>query len=59
MFDLHSNPERQALSSILRIKNQFRDFPGGPVVKNPPSSAGDAGSTLSQELRSHTLPGLS
>ena len=22
----------------------FRDFPGGPVVKNPPSNAGDAGS---------------
>ena len=21
-----------------------RDFPGGPVVKNPPSNAGDAGS---------------
>ena len=22
----------------------FRDFPGGPVVKNPPPSAGDTGS---------------
>ena len=22
----------------------FRDFPGGPVVKDPPSSAGDTGS---------------
>ena len=22
----------------------FRDFPGGPVVKNPPSNAGDVGS---------------
>ena len=22
----------------------FRDFPGGPVVKNPPSNAGDLGS---------------
>ena len=22
----------------------MRDFPGGPVVKNPPSKAGDAGS---------------
>ena len=21
----------------------YRDFPGGPVVKNPPSNAGDAG----------------
>ena len=24
--------------------NTQRDFPGGPVVKNPPSSAGDEGS---------------
>ena len=23
---------------------QYRDFPGGPVVKNLPSNAGDAGS---------------
>ena len=27
------------------VKNHLaRDFPGGPVVKNPPSNAGDAGS---------------
>ena len=25
-------------------ENQLRDFPGGPVVKNLPSNAGDAGS---------------
>ena len=25
------------------FKSQNRDFPGGPVVKNPPSNAGDAG----------------
>ena len=30
---------------ISTFKNTWnRDFPGGPVVKNPPSSAGDAGS---------------
>ena len=29
-----------------------RDFPGGPVVKNPPSNAGDAGA-LVREVRSH------
>ena len=29
---------------ILKKKKGYRDFPGGPVVKNPPSSAGDAGS---------------
>ena len=26
----------------------LRDFPGGPVVKNPPSSAGDTGSIPGQ-----------
>ena len=26
------------------IETRLRDFPGGPVVKNPPSNAGDAGS---------------
>ena len=26
----------------------YRDFPGGPVVKNPPSSAGDVGSIPGQ-----------
>ena len=31
----HKNP-------LLKIF-QFRDFPGGLVVKNPPSNAGDAG----------------
>ena len=25
------------------VKTQGQDFPSGPVVKNPPSSAGDAG----------------
>ena len=26
-----------------RVNNCIRDFPGGPVVKNPPSNAGDVG----------------
>ena len=31
------------------LKNyKFWDFPGGPVVKNPPSNAGDAGSIPGQ-----------
>ena len=30
------------------IKNSMRDFPGGPVVKNLPSSAGDKGSIPGQ-----------
>ena len=29
---------------IRRKTKQGKDFPGGPVVKNPPSKAGDAGS---------------
>ena len=27
------------------IKSMNRDFPGGPMVKTPPSNAGDMGST--------------
>ena len=34
-----------------------RDFPGGPVVKNTPSNAGDSFRSLATELRSHTLWG--
>ena len=30
-----------------------RDFPDSPVVKNPPSNAGDVGSILVEELKSH------
>ena len=29
------------------------DFPLGPVVRNPPSNAGDTGLSLVRELRSH------
>ena len=32
------------LGKELEIKEKIWDFPGGPVVKNPPSNAGDAGS---------------
>ena len=31
------------------------DFPGGSVIKNPPSDAGDTGSTPGGELRSPML----
>ena len=31
------------------------DFPGGPVVKNSPSNAGDTVQSLVGELRSHKL----
>ena len=33
---------------ILRQLKKTGDFPGSPVVKNPPSNAGDAGSIPSQ-----------
>ena len=33
--------------------SNHRDFPGGPVVRTLPSSAGGAGSTLVGKLRSH------
>ena len=35
------------------------EFPAGPVVKNPPSSAGDVGSSLVGELRSRMPRGNS
>ena len=37
--------------------NYSRDFPGGPVVKNLPSSARDMGSIPAGELRPHMLQG--
>ena len=33
------------------------DFPGGPVVNNPPSNAGDTGPIPGWELRSHVPQG--
>ena len=33
-------------SSIMLYYLVWGDFPGGPVVKNPPSNAGDAGLVL-------------
>ena len=30
------------------FKNHLRDFPGGPVVKNPPCNAGEVGSIPGQ-----------
>ena len=42
---LPSEPPRQS-SVLLYLKtlSASQDFPGGPVVKNPPSNAGDMGS---------------
>ena len=32
-------------------QSDFRDFPGGPVVVNPPSNAGDSGSIPGQGIK--------
>ena len=34
---------------------KIRDFPGGAMVKNPPSSAGDLGLIPDGEVRSHMV----
>ena len=35
---------RETLVMCSRSRKEFRDFPGGPVVRNPPCNAGDTGS---------------
>ena len=35
-------------TNLSLFKTYHRDFPGGPVVKNPPSNAGDVGSISGQ-----------
>ena len=49
---VHSSPNFQ--SEIRHQKFTSWDFPGGTVVKNPPSNAGDVGSIPGQGTRSHT-----
>ena len=34
-----------ALQCMLLLRNTFKGFPGGAVVKNPPANAGDTGSS--------------
>ena len=36
---------------IWNKQNTFRDFPGGPVIKNPPCNTGDVGSIPGQGTR--------
>ena len=42
------NPDRSAYSKEWELKKKKKDFPGSPVVKNLPSSAGDVGSIPGQ-----------
>ena len=39
------------MQGLFRLKLLGRDFPGGPVVRSPPSNAGDAGSIPSWGTR--------
>jgi len=39
--------------AMITIRNGDRDFPGGPVVKNPPCNVGDPSLIPGGELRSH------
>ena len=44
-------------SVIIYMISHSRDFPGSPVVKNPPSNAGDVGFIPGRGTKSHTLWG--
>ena len=50
---LRSTKHSPLSSDTMLIESDFRDFPGDPVFKNPPSKTGDTGSIPGQELRSH------
>ena len=57
-WSLESLPSKKAQPSLAPepvltlarkdLKNAGTDFPGGPVVKNPPANAGDTGSIPGQ-----------
>ena len=42
---------------LISVKMLSRNFPGGPVVKNLPSNAGDTGSIPGWRIKSHTPGG--
>ena len=44
------SPEKRQDTRVIKT-GDFRDFPGDPVVKNPPSNAGDVGSIPSHEIK--------
>ena len=43
---LHEDLEQPEISKLIKKQNKtaLRDFPGGPVVKNPPLNVRDTGS---------------
>ena len=38
------NDSHQLSERLMVFKEEVSDFPGGPVVKNPPANTGDTGS---------------
>ena len=49
------SPEKRQDTRVIKT-GDFRDFPGDPVVKNPPSNAGDVGSIPGQGTKiPHTV----
>ena len=48
---------RLSKNALMQYRNEHtrRDFPGGPVVKNPPCNARRQVQPLVRELRSHML----
>ena len=48
LFTLHLFSIIQILNYVHFSKRLLRDFPGGPMVKNPPFNAGDVGSIPGQ-----------
>ena len=42
-IEKQSNYDSESLRSTCLVNNHREDFPGGPVVKNPPANAEDAG----------------
>ena len=47
-WDIGGNRDKMKRGLCNAIKSQWSDFPGGPVAKNLPSNAGDAGSIPGQ-----------
>ena len=54
---VHGVTKSQTQLSDFHFRSHLVDFPGGPVAKNPPASAGDVGSIPGRELRFHMPQG--
>ena len=44
MYDMVTAVDSTGLSNWNLLRVEWRNVPGGPVVKNPPANAGDTGS---------------